>query len=286
MRLWIRAFISCLLLSHYAVFSQYYSFEHMKTTTYTGNILSSDDKGNILIGSNNKVIKLDMNGEFIAQYYPNFQGKVSSIDAKDPRRILVYYSRYAYVVFLNQEMRNVGSPDIYQSNIIADPISLDDLNLSYTKLACLDEYEEAFWVYDDNNSDIVLIDKEIKIDFRGDALDEYTELEPNPNFMVMESNLLFINNPASGVYVFDENGRFVRKLNLMGLKKIQVNDDQLSYLSNNFLVLLNLKTNEETYHPLPEMIIKDWTVSWDVKPARINFLTDKGVKIYSIEQEN
>lgn len=267
-------------------FSQYYSFDHMKTVNYTGHIMSTDDRGNILIGSQNKVVKLDVNGAFISQYYPMFQGKVTGIDAKDPRRILVYYKSYAYVVFLNQDLVNAGTLSAYQLNSNPKPVNLDDLNLSFVKLSCLDEYNEAYWVYDDNTSDIILIDHENRIDFRGDALDDYSELEPNPNYMVMENNRLFINNPASGVYIFDENGRFVRKLPLMGLKKLQVYGDKLYYASNSFLVIRDLVSDKESYHPLPVLNFKDWILSLDSKPARINFLTDKGVMIYSMEIEN
>jgi hypothetical protein len=272
-------------ISNLSVYSQYYRFEHMKTAGYNGHILSSDDRGNLFIGSQNKVTKLDANGDFINQYAPSFPGKVSCIDAKDPRRILIYYREYAYVIFLNQDLINAGSLSVYQLNSRPKPISLSDINLTFSKLACLDEYNESYWLYDDNNSDIILINQENQIDFRGDALDEYTELEPNPNFMIMESNRLFINNPSTGVYIFDENGSFVRKLPLMGLKKIQAYGDMLYYASNSFLVSLNLVNGEEGYHPLPVFNFKDWTLNLDSKPARINFLTNDGVMIYSMEME-
>lgn len=285
------AFKTSLLILFISVFSlpsysQYYNFEHMKTVNHTGHILSSDDRGNLLIGSQNNVVKLDANGDYINQYYPMFHGKVSCIDTKDPRRILVYYKEYSYVIFLNQDMVNAGGLSIYHLNSKPEPVNLDDLNLPFVRLSCLDEYNEAYWVYDENTSDIILIDHENRIDFRGDALDEYTELDPNPNYMLMESNRLFINNPASGVYIFDENGSFVRKLPLMGLKKIQAHGDKLFYASNSFLVVHDLVSDEETYHPLPVLNFKDWSLSLDSKPARINFLTADGVMIYSMELEN
>lgn len=282
----IISIINFFCLLSFPAFSQYYSFEHMKTAKYKGHLLSSDDRGNLFIGSQNKVVKLDANGDYINQFYPSFQGKVSCIDAKDPRRILVYYKQFSYVVFLNQDLVNAGSLSFYQLNSKPDPVNLDDLNLSFVKLVCLDEYNEAYWVYDDNTSDIILIDHENRIDFRGDALDDNTELEPNPNFMMMEANRLFINNPASGVYIFDENGRFVRKLSLMGLKKLQAYGDKLYYASKSFLVVLDLVSQEESYHPLPVLSFIDWSLNLNSKPARISFLTQEGVIIYSMEIEN
>lgn len=266
--------------------AQYYSFDHMKTVSYTGHILSSDDRGNILIGSKQKLTKLSANGEFIAQYEPMYHAKISSIDVKDPRRILILYPGLSYLVFLNQDLVNAGSISAYQIISNPKPINLDDLNLSYIKLACLDEYNDSYWLYDENTSEILLMDDENNIDFRGDALDDYTELQPNPNFMVMENNRLFINNPSSGVYIFDENGRFVRKLPLMGLKKLQAEGDKLYYASNSFLVIYDLVTDEEKYHPLPVLNFKDWSLNLNSKPARINFLTNDGVVIYSMELEN
>lgn len=279
------SFLFLSLLPAYS-FAQYYVFEHMKTVNYTGQILSTDDRGNILIGSRNRLTKLDSYGELHSQYEPMFQGTINCIDAKDPRRILVYYADYSFIVFLNQDLINAGSLSAYQLNTNPEPISLIDLNLPYAQLACIDEFTDSYWVYDNNSTDILLIDEENKIDFRGDALDEYTELNPRPNYMLMESNRLFINNPASGVYIFDENGRFVRKLPLMGLKKLQAAGDKLYYASNSFLVVLDLVSDKETYHPLPVMNFIDWSLSLESKPARINFLTKDGVMIYSMELNN
>lgn len=279
-------FILLILLSCSPIFAQYYSFEHMKTASYTGHILSSDDRGNIFLGSKQKLTKLNVNGEFIAQYEPMYRAKISSIDVKDPRRIIILYPGLSYLVFLNQDLINAGSISAYQIISNPKPINLDDLNLSYIKLACLDEYNDSYWLYDDNTSEILLMDYENNIDFRGDALDDYTELQPNPNYMVMENNRLFINNPSTGVYIFDENGRFVRKLPLMGLKKLQAEENKLYYASNSFLVVRDLVTDEEKYHPLPVLNFKDWSLNLNSKPARMNFLTNEGVMIYSMELEN
>jgi len=278
-------FIFLTLLSLPA-FSQYYSFELMNKATYTGHILSSDDRGNLFIGSKQKLTKLSINGDFIAQYEPMYHAKINCIDAKDPRRILIYYPGLSYLLFLNQDLVNAGSISTYQIISKPEPINLDDLNLSYIKLACLDEYNDSYWLYDDNTSEILLMDYKNNIDFRGDALDDYTEFEPNPNYMVMENNRLFINNPASGVYIFDENGRFVRKLPLMGLKKLQAFGDKLYYASNSFLVIRDLVTDKESYHPLPVLNFKDWTLNMNSKPARMIFLTREGVVIYSMELDN
>lgn len=266
-------------------FGQYYHFEQEKTAPYKGNMISCDDRGNLLIAAKGKLTKLDISGKFIANFYPMFPGKINCIDAKDPRRILLYYKSYSYVVFLNQDLANAGTLSFYNLNSKPEPIDLGVTNLSYASLSCLDEYNDSYWIYDGNTSEIVLIDQENRIDFRGDALDEIMDLEPNPNFMIMEANRLFINNPSTGVYIFDENGRFVRKLPLFGLKKIQVHKDLLFYTNNSFFVVHHLLTGKETFHPLPVLDFDDWSLNMYSSPARINFLTKNGVLIYSMEKD-
>ncbi|NOR88081.1 MAG: hypothetical protein GQ527_10760 [Bacteroidales bacterium] len=263
---------------------QYYSFTPITTSSYKGNMISTDDVGNLLIGSKAHLTKLDMNGHFLANYFPLFHGSISCIDAKDPRRILLYYKEYAYVQFLNQELANASSLSVYSVNTRPEPISLESLNLTFASLACLDEYNDAYWVYDENTTDIVLVDKDNQVDFKADDLDQLMDDDPNPNYMVMEENRLFINNPASGVYIFDENGSFVRILPLMGLKKVQVFKDLLFYTTNSALVVHHLVTGEESYNPLPVLGFHDWALSKDMSPMRINFLTNQGVLIYSIDE--
>ena len=148
---------------------------------------------------------------------------------------------------------------------------------------CLDTYNDAYWVYDANTTDIVLVDENNQIDFKADALDQIIEGDPDPNFMIMEEERLFINNPSTGVYIFDENGRFVRILPLMGLKKVQVFEDLLFYTTSNTLVVHHLITGEESYNPLPVLGFHDWTLSQHTDPMRISFLLKEGILIYSLD---
>lgn len=249
-------------------------------------MLSTDDLGNLLIASKSNLTKLDMDGKFIANFFPMFQGNLNCIDAKDPRRILLYYKEYSYVLFLNQELANAASLSIYSVTTSPEPVDLNELNLSFTSLVCLDEYNEEYWVYDENTSDIVLIDQYNQIDFKADALDQLMDEDPDPNYMIMEGDRLFINNPSTGVYIFNESGRFVRKLPLMGLKKIQVYKDLLFYTTSNLLVVHHLVTGEESYNPLPVLGFQDWALNFHSLPMRISFLTNDGVNIFSLEEVN
>ncbi len=263
---------------------QAYIFTPVSNSKYTGNMISCDDLGNLLIGAKSSLTKLDINGHFVSNYHPFFQGSISCIDVKDPRRILLYYKEYAYVQFLNQELANAASLSVYAVNSRPEPVSLDVLNLTFASLVCLDTYNNAYWVYDANTSDIVLVDENNLIDFKADALDQIMDKEPDPNFMIMEEERLFINNPSTGVYIFDENGRFVRILPLMGLKKIQVYKDLLFYTTNNTLIVHHLVTGEESYNPLPVLGFMDWTLSQYTDPMRISFLTKEGILIYSLDK--
>ena len=271
-------------LFHTSMGQQDYRFTFASKATYTGNILSTDDLGNLLIGKKSNLVKLDIDGNFLSKYYPLYSGEITGIDAKDPRRILLYYKKFSYVQFLNQELRNATSLSIYALNSRPEPVSLENLHLSYVSLVCLDVYNNAYWVYDENSTDIILIDENNQIDFKADALDQVMDVEPEPNFMIMEGGRLFINNSSTGVYIFDENGSFVEKLPLMGLKKIQVYKDLLFYTTSNTLVVHHLLTGEESYNALPVLGFHDWALSQHTNPMRISFLTNEGVLIYSLDK--
>jgi len=263
---------------------QEYKFAYSSTAKYTGGLMSTDDRGNILLSSKSKLTKLDRDGNFLAQYFPPYQSAINCIDAKDPRRVLLFYKKYNYVQFLNQELGNATSLSIYALNSNPEPVSLDELNLSFTSLVCLDEYNESYWLYDESTTDLILMDENNQIDFKADALDQITDEEVSPNYMIMEENRLFINNSSTGVYIFDENGSFVRILPLMGLKKIQVYKDLLFYTTSTTLIVHNLQTGEESYNPLPVMGFNDWALSADISPIRINFLTANGILIYALDK--
>ncbi len=269
---------------HIAVGQQDYRFTFASKANYTGNILSTDDLGNLLIGNKSNLVKLDIDGNYLSKFYPLFSGEITGIDVKDPRRILLFYKKFSYVQFLNQELQNAASLSIYALNSRPEPVSLENLHLGFASLVCLDIYNNAYWVYDENSTDIVLIDENNQIDFRADALDQIMDKDPEPNFMIMEGGRLFINNSSTGVYIFDENGSFVEKLPLVGLKKIQVFEDLLFYTTSNTLVVHNLLTGEESYNALPVLGFRDWALSQHTNPMRISFLTNEGILIYSLDK--
>jgi hypothetical protein len=267
------------------LYAQYYQFIPFSASRYGGRIISTDDLGNMLIADGAKLVKVDAEGQLLNHYYSGLPGVITSVDCKDPRRILVFIKDYASAIFLDQELRITGT--VSNFNYISDPepISLDAINLGYATMACLHDLQEAWWIYDNNTSDLVLMDSDNQIDFKGDALDQLTDLSPEPNFMLMEGKRLFINNPSTGLYIFDENGSFVNKLPLLGLKKFQVHKNILFYTSNSFLVAYDMDNDKETFHPLPVIGFTDWALSFSSFPNKIAFLSQQGVQIFTLEME-
>ena len=58
---------------------QDYQFTFVSKSNYTGDLVSTDDRGNILIAARSKLTKLVLNGHFIANYFPMFQAAPVSI---------------------------------------------------------------------------------------------------------------------------------------------------------------------------------------------------------------
>ena len=52
---------------------------------------------------------------------------------------------------------------------------------------------------------------------------------PNPNFILERENTVYVNNPETGILVFDIFGKYIKTLDFKGLEDFQVFNKQLIF---------------------------------------------------------
>ena len=72
--------------------------------------ISTDQLGNFYIIKNSELIKNNANNNQTLRYSNNLFGKISSIDASDPFRILVFNKDFNKIVFLDKNLTEITSP--------------------------------------------------------------------------------------------------------------------------------------------------------------------------------
>jgi len=172
---------------------------------------SVDNLGNILLlDSNNQLKKLSPAGDSVA-IYNNVRkyGKVFSVDAGNPLKILLYYRDFGTVVVLDRLLN------------VRTTIDLRKLNIFQARAIC-QSYDNAIWVYDEGEAKIKRInDDGIIIDQTGDFRLQLGEA-PAPSYMEDHNRLLYLYDSAHGLLVFDYFGTLKNKLAFTGWQDVQL----------------------------------------------------------------
>lgn len=258
----------------------YYGFSPLVSANYKGEAIAIDDVGNLLIVHGGHLSKLDAEGHFLARFFPPFQAKISCIDVDNPRRILLLYTKYNYLVALDQNLNMQAGTDPSISTFSTEPIDLQSMGRYDIGLACLDTYS-GFWTYGKDLQDICLYDKDNDLSFCGDSPSNMQDMEAN--VMRMSENTLCINFPNKGVAIFDADGHFTKMLYLEGIKHFYVYNNILYYISGHTLVSVDIESEQMSYNILPVDNFTAWDMQLSTHPPRIAFLGKEGVEVYGME---
>lgn len=186
-----------------------------KIHTLTGGIkdFSTDNLGNIyLLAATNQLKKVNEKGDSIAVYNDvRRYGKIYSVDASNPLKILVYYKDFSTVVVLDRLLNVRAAVDLRKQNILQ-------------VTAITSSYDNNIWLYDELDSKLK------KIDDNGNVLLESTDFRqifdsvPSPSVMYDRDGLLYLYDAEKGLTVFDYYGGKKNNYQLLHLSDLQVID--------------------------------------------------------------
>lgn len=172
---------------------------------------SVDNLGNIfLLDSSNQLKKLSPAGDSIAIFNDvRKYGKVYSVDAGNPLKILLYYRDFGTVVVLDRLLNIRTTIDLRKQNI-------------FQAKAIAQSYDNAVWVYDEGEARLKrLADDGSVIEQSGDFRLQLDEA-PSPDFIEDHDRLVYLYDSSKGLLVFDYFGTLKNKLAFTGWQDFQL----------------------------------------------------------------
>ena len=100
------------------------------------------------------------------------------------------------------------------------------------------------------------------------------------NFMKEYNNTLYLNNPSTGILVFDQYGTYVKNIAILGLESFQVTEKGIFFRQNNKIKKYEFKSLDTFELPLPDTNITGLAVDKN----RLFVLTGKNVKLYDYKE--
>ncbi len=203
------------------------------------NYFSTDNIGNVYTVKEDELIKYLANGKLFARYSNLKLGNITSVDATNPLKLLLYYRDFQQIVFLDNQL-----------TANSEPISLEALGYEQTDLVCAGA-NNSFWIYNKQNNELLRFNETSKKIASTGNLKQILRADLKPNYMKEHNGYLFLNSPETGIYVFDIFGTFSRIISLKNLKQFEVNEDIIYYQKDSIYCSYNYKLFEEACKSLP-----------------------------------
>jgi len=250
------------------VSQQKFIFE--KTITGSYNNFNVDAIGNIyLITSTDQLKKIKPDGTLTAVYNDvKRYGKISTIDVRNPLKVLVYYKNYSAIVVLDKLLT-------FRNQIELKPLQFFEVN------AIANTYDNNIWIYDEQNFRIK------KIDDKGVLLFDYPDLRnefniaPSAEKLIDEDNQLYLIDQEQGVFIFDYYGAYNRNIPLKDLSHIAVEKNCLIGFTDTIMEVIQLKNLTTKKYALP--ILSEKIKSIKFVNNKLYILTQTSIYIYRID---
>ncbi len=196
------------------------------------NLVVTDNLSNVYLVTNDQFIKYDSKFIRLKEFSNKNFGAITSADVNNPLRILLFYRDFGRIVFLDNTLSQNG-----------DPLALEKLGFPMATLAA-SSFDNGIWLYDQPSFELVRFNNSLEISNRTGNLSQILGIELQPNFILEKDNRIFLNNPTTGILIFDVFGTFIKTIPVYNLTSFQVADDDIVYFSEASLHAWNIKTAE------------------------------------------
>ena len=229
-----------------------------------------DNLGNIyVLNKDNQLKKLNANGDSLAVFNDvRRYGKIATIDATNPLKVLVYYREFTTIIELDRFLNIINTIDLRNQN----------LNILQAKAVGL-AYDNNVWVYDEQEAKLKRIGDD------GSLVDQTTDFRqlfdstPDPAVIRDQGGLVYLYDPAKGVYAFDHYGTLKTHIALPGWLDFDVIDKSIFGRDEKKFYRYQLGTLDMKEEPIPNAYQDALHIR--ITPSVIYVLKKTGLEIYS-----
>ena len=236
-----------------------------KIHTLTGDIkdFSTDNLGNIyLLTATNQLKKVNEKGDSISVYNDvKRYGKIYSVDASNPLKVLVYYKDFSTIIVLDRLLNVRAAIDLRKQNILQ-------------VTAVTSSYDNNIWLYDELDSKLKKIDDNGNVLLESTDFRQIFDMVPSPSVMYDRDGLLYLYDAAKGLMVFDYYGGKKNNYQLLHLSDLQIIDKNTITARDSTHIIL--------YKPATFQLLSYKAFPQQSRFSKINF---NGSKIYCLTKD-
>ncbi|MEX2593205.1 MAG: hypothetical protein WD426_10545 [Anditalea sp.] len=227
--------------------------------------ISMDNRENIFYADGGgNVVKLSAKGDLVNQYSPLFQAKVDQLEAFWTVNIFLFSADLQQFVMLDLFLNPLSTHSIQQENMgIVKAATLGNNNI--------------LWLFDEIGLSLIQYDYRRNVIVQEHPLSTTLGYEKIEVKELMErQNLVFMNIKDQGIFIFDNQGNLLQKLDLDIEQKITIYKDNLYFIKDGFIHRVQFYTGKEELFKLPDPSYINMLVSAN----KIIFYSPTSIDIY------
>jgi hypothetical protein len=256
-----------LILISFTGFSQN-KFDRITVIEAEADFFTTDNQSNIYIVKGDEIIKFDKTGKQLYKYSNKNYGKISMVDASNMLKILVFYKEFSQILFLDNTLSLNG-----------EPISFDKIGFQQAQLVCA-SHNNGMWIYDQQNFSLVQLSPAYEKLQQTGNLNNLLNIDLQPVSMIEHDNKVYLNNPSTGIMIFDIYGTYYKTIPVKNAEKFQPIGDWIYYLQGKDVKAYNIKTTEEKQFDMP---VPDF-LNFRLELGYLFIQTAKNISVYTSEQ--
>ena len=196
----------------------------------------------------NRIIKLNEQGDSIGYYANNSFGAISLIDVTNPLKVLIYYQDFYSGVVLD---RLLNETQIFSM-----------LELGYGEIRVIgSSIDGAMWIFNDHEQRLIKATQNGQVLLRGEDLRLRFNERLTPEKIVQSGESLFLQITGRGLLVFDLFGQYKTQILQENISDFQLVGRHLMIRTDVQMILLDPMTRTEI-RALPLDVNMDTKILW------------------------
>ncbi len=226
---------------------------------------TTDQLGNAYVVLGNQLLQFDGSGKPLENFSRKNSGTLKFVDASNPMKVLLFYPDFALAIILDTKF-GVQSEINFRMLKIYQPLS-----------ACTSR-ENGYWVYDREDDKLKKIDFNLQVVQESGTLTQLVGYQVQPGIMVEEDGFVYMNNPSTGILVFDRAGTYYKTIPYPEVVTFQVIGRDILFINNNKLLRFDSKMITEKEVLLPQ---HDSIRMARIEQDKLYLLTTDSLNFYS-----
>ena len=204
--------------------------------------ISQDRNGYIyLLDPMRNLLRLDSLGYPLDTFSPTTRGRISSIDAWNPMKILLFYEDRQALLLLDRFLRPISNT------------TLRDINYEGIARVATLSADDGFWLFDETSLTLSKLDPRLRKVSVETPLNLILDRQRFDVRQLREyQNMLYLLDYNNGIYVFDNLGNYKKSIPFKGLSYIGFRGNELYFVQDGQLHFYDLYTLAKRSVPLPE----------------------------------